>query len=303
MTNNRYAHIDAIRAFAIVGIIITHIISLQLGSPLANIIWNYLHFTVVGLVFCSAYVYAARYKKENRELFSIGSFWKRCKRLYLPFLIYLIVHYAVWFIFPTIFHGFGLKKSVDFVISSLVLTGGIDFGWLPLLFIQLAVVSPFLLVSSRKPSHRIVLWIFFIIWTLSTTILRIPDAYSRLVAWIPWSFILFLGFIYHDMESTQTIQTKNILINTVLIGGLSWMALYALLSHNGMSLTLTVHKYPPDLFYFIYGATITSVMLLIFPKHVQKESYGAKAILFLSTHAYTIFFLHYLVLDLLKKAN
>jgi hypothetical protein len=299
----RYAHIDLIRAISIVGIVATHLLSLRLGDPLVNNIWNYLHFVVVGLVFCSAYIFAAGNPPGATIKLSLSSFKKRFLRLYIPFLAYVLIHYLLWFLFPNWFHGYGLKKSADFIISSVTLTGGIDFGWLPLLFIQLAIMSPFLLTISRKPKQSRLLFVFLGAWLVITTIFRIPDTYSRTVAWIPWSFILLLGFRYRDLEKHIPTITRDILKKAINISTILWITCYIVLMYLGQSLTLTVHKYPPDLFYFSYGIVLTSIMLFFFPKHLHTSSYSMNIVGFLSRHAYAIFFLHYLVLDLITKAN
>ncbi len=83
----------------------------------------------------------------------------------------------------------------------------------------------------------------------------------------------------------------------ICVGILTWGALHIALAHLGKSLTFTIHKYPPDLFYFSYGIAFTGCLLLLYKKLEKRLSGFTGFITFISRRAYMIFFTHYIVLD------
>jgi peptidoglycan/LPS O-acetylase OafA/YrhL len=298
-TSARFFHIDGIRALAIIGMILTHVLALHLSEPNLNIIWNYLHFVVVGLVFCSAYVFAASRPKDAEIPRRQWAMWfgKRLFRLYFPFAVYLLVHYSLWYVFPTLFWGFGLHKSVSYIVSTVLLTGGVDVGWLTLLFIQLAILSPFLLVLSRRRKTRLLILFGYIVMSVVMSFYRIPMQHSRMIAWLPWSLIAYLGYIYADTEKKGTGLARRYALGAFILGLLILSVLHISLQAFGQSLMFTSHKYPPDLYYFSYGITLTSLMLLMFSSSPVTSSPVTRFVTFLSKRAYAIFFIHIIVLD------
>ena len=297
-TKARYVHIDYLRAIATVGFIFTHVLSDNLGNPRINFLWNYMHFVVVGLVFCSAYVYAAAHESQKKLVYSFSWVKKRFLRLYVPFVIYLATHYILWFIFPHIFHGYQIKRSWSFILSSLTLTGGIDIGWIPVLFLELSLIFPLLLVIARRRKSRDILLILLALATLLMTFFRVFDEYSRALAWIPWSLVALLGFIYFDAQKASAKFAKRLSIMTVGVMSIAWILLFMILRGMHNRLTLTVHKYPPDLYFLSYGIAITAVLLLLLTKKYHKQSRLTDFTKFVSSQSYTIFFVQYIVLDM-----
>ena len=298
-TSTRFFYIDCIRAVAIIGMVITHVLALHLDSPGMSILWNYLHFVVVGLVFCSAYVFAASRPKDEvipRRLW-VTWFGKRVFRLYLPFILYVLVHYSLWYALPTLFWGYGLHKSVSYVISTLLLTGGVDIGWLTLLFIQLAILSPFLLTVSRNQKIMPLVFIIYTAITLIMSFYRIPIQDSRMIGWLPWSYIAFLGYVYADTQKHDARLANLYVRGALVVGVLLFIILRITISALGQSLMFSVHKYPPDLYYLSYGIILTSLMLLVISNRTFTFSPVTRFITFLSKRAYAIFFIHIIVLD------
>ncbi len=296
-TKTRYLDIDFIRAVGTIGVIFTHVLALHLGPTTINILWNYIHFVVVGFIFCSSYVYAAANPVGSIQHAWVKNFVKRFQRLYIPFVLYLLFHYSLWIIFPSWFGGFGLQRSLSFKISSVTLLGGVDIGWLPLLFIQLALVAPLLLAAARRLFLRNILLVVLGIFILVTTFWRIPPEYSRAMEWIPWSWIALLAYVYSDTRKNNPLLAHRYLVACIGIASITWIILYSTLIARNLSVTLTLHKYPPDLFYFTYGISITGVLLLLFKKIETSLSGFQQLIILTSKRAYMIFFLHYIILD------
>jgi fucose 4-O-acetylase-like acetyltransferase len=287
----RHFHIDVIRGTGILLMILTHVLSWHFGSKALFATWNAIHLVVVGLVFCSAYLYA-KANADEKVQHKARWFIKRVLRLYIPFILYLAIHYTLWYLFPSWVRGYGIQRSIPFVLSSLTLTGGVDIGWLTTLFVQLAILSPFLLFVSRNPKKRNALIIFLLLYSTITAFFRIPMEYTRLTGWIPWSLITILGFMYSDVEKKS--RAQKILIGSVVF----FVAFYVMLTLFDKSLLFTNHKYPPDLYYLSYG-TMYTFCILVFFQYIQKiASKFQRFITFVSRQSYTIFFVHIIVLDI-----
>ena len=180
-SKSRAFSIDILRAVSIIGVMVIHSLALFLGPTAINQTWNYLEFVVITFVFCSGYVTWLSFTRGNIHL--VPWYKKRFVRLYVPYLLYAGVYIV-------------LHKSAmttPFILSSVFLTGGVDVGWLALLFLQLALVTP-LLVWIAKDAKKYTIALFVTaIFALVTIFLPISSSYSRAIAWFPWSFIYLLG--------------------------------------------------------------------------------------------------------------
>ncbi len=288
---NRFFSIDFLRAVCIVGVIVIHTLSYNLTGGVENIIWNYLHFVVVGFVFCSGYVLFAIYRSSFTTFSSI--FWwykKRLFRLLVPFYVYLIIHAGLWFLFPNFFSGLGLRQSFSFFVQSVFLVGGADINWLVLLFVQLTIIFPFLVKGIEKGSkllHAFVFLAFAI--TAWFTLFPFPYIYYRFVMWIPWSLVFYSSFLFFEKKIS--------LAKIVGISGVVFVLLFWVFSTNNRSLILIDHKYPSDFFYLSYVSCITAIVLIISKLSFLQGERVKKWYVEISSQAYGLFFIHFVVLD------
>lgn len=295
----RFLHIDILRAIAIVGMIITHVLSIHLRSVGITLIWNYLHFVVVGFVFCSAYVYAAISSQKKPPF--IQWYIKRFSRLYIPYLIYLLCHYSLSIIFPWLYRGYGLIFTWDYFFRSLMLVGGVDLGWLPLLFLQLSLLFPSLLRLSRQKYAMVMTLSLLLLFVTATTFIRIPQVYSRELSWVPWSLIILLGFGVAQWERKwERSNLQRRILFAGLISGCIFLGLFSILSQYHLPLTLTLHKYPPDIFYLSYGVFVTSALYLVASRDNFLPPYITQFLVYISTNGYGLFFIHIIILDLVS---
>ncbi|HUD20295.1 MAG TPA: acyltransferase [Patescibacteria group bacterium] len=295
-TKERYIHIDILRAIAILGVMLTHSLAVFLGPDKINIFWNYLHFVVVAFVGCSGYVTAFSYKRLG-DMNLLSWYGKRFIRLYIPYALYVVSFALLGLLLPVFFHYTGISYTGKFFLSSFLLTGGVDVGWLTLLFIQLALITP-LLVGLLNNKRALILFLTAIgLFTLVTAFFRIPTMYSRAIAWLPWAGIFLLGGILAQRDSAKTPKSSNgILLFAVLSFG-TWLLLRFLLSNLHSPLTFTLHKYPPDLFYLSYGIAIAGVMYWVASRYQNRLQSANSPIAFLSKHSYGMFFLHLIILN------
>src|SRR4030042_497046 len=194
----RFFHIDFLRAVSILFVIIIHVLQFNLGNPLSRFFWNYLNFIVITFVFCSVYVLELKYGNKLNSFNKIFIWWKkRLLRLLIPFYIYLAVHYLLWNLLPNFFIGFDLKNNFDYLKNSVLLIGGVSTNWLPLLFIELALIFP-LLKIIKKHNWLLVTYIFFSLvitgfYTYSTITGFSLFHYYRLLMVIPYSLVALLA--------------------------------------------------------------------------------------------------------------
>ena len=296
MKNNRIIALDFVKALAIVVVIIIHVLSRNLGPDSINSLWNYLHFVVPMFVFCSGYLVYRKFHNAQWTTKDVFRWYgNRTVRLLLPYYIFLGVHYLLWFLFPTVVSGYGLSWSPKFIRSSLMLTG-VDYGWLPILFLELMVLTPLYIRAWRMRPLRYVLIGISALSTIGIYGVRNIVDY-RLTMWLPWSFVFFLSF-----ESARwTLLEKGFRSwKPILVSAVGFLAIFflstSLFTARISPPTLALHKYPPDFYYLSYGLGIGSIVLLLMP-FLKKLP---KGMAFVSTHSYSLFFVHYLSIDVIE---
>lgn len=296
MKSDKNPLIDTLRAFSILVVLITHSLVPFLGPSHINIIWNYLHFSVVAFVFCSGYgtiASYARYAKTNKPV--IWWMLKRFFRLYTPFALYIIGYWLLTYLFPGIFTGQDFRSTLPFVTSSLTLFGGASMGWLPILFLELTLVTPIYLYILQNKKRIVVAFFLLFFLSLLQGIFPLPSTSSRFTAWIFWSIPCLAGGASGRIQFSKP-KTKRALAFLGISFLVLHVVLYMLLASNRLPLTLTSHKYPPDLFYFSYGFGVNAFLIILFsstPLHHQITA----IIRFLARHSYSLLFVHWIALD------
>lgn len=264
----RNSQIDFLRATGIIGVVLIHSTLYRLGTPLMNAIWNYLHFVVPLLVYCSGYLVYKKYKDTVWSYkFAYTWFGKRVGRLILPYLLWNGAHFFIWKLFPGNFAGIGL-----------------DNDWIPILFLELMIATPIYLTlwKSRYRAVLILLVVLSAVWH--------PPWDYRIYMWLPWSTIYLLSF------AAAEYGLKPKILGTVAAGAFVFFVLSnLLLTRLNVVLTLTRHKFPPDLFYLSYGVMMGSLLLLLEPYLRSRRISGI--IMWLSRYSYELFFASYFVID------
>lgn len=298
MKKERLSEIDLIRAIGIVGVIVIHVLTYYLSGPLNKFIWNYAQFVVIAFVFSSGYILPIAYSAGFKSLRDI-IFWykKRFIRLLLPFYIFLVVHYLLWILFPNFIQGLGLKKTMDYFVSSALLFGGTNFNFLPLLFVELSLIFPLLLRVAKNKLLTIIYLTITIMVTFYFTFFGFPYHYYREVMWIPWSIVLFLAtwLVLHKSQTPDVEKIKYLILALVFSFWFVIFFVYNFLSEH--SLNFYSHKYPPDFFYISYGLALTLALILIAKNKVFLTPRLLKTYSYISKNSYSIFFIHYIILD------
>ncbi len=292
----RFTHIDFLRAVSIIGVIAIHVLYYNLTSKVnaTTTIWNYLHFVVAGFVLCSGYVLAK--KTDALETFrgTLGWYKKRLIRLIIPYYVYVIVHIALVSIFPNFFSGLGVKTNSNYFFQALLFSNSVSISWLPLLFIQLTILFPFLIFLLRKKLLYIYL-IFSLVVTFLITIKPFPFHYYEYM-FIPWSLITLLAIYLFNVEKNRLNFTRHLFF-LAIAGGIVFATFSFLWIFLHRPMYLIDNKYPPNFFYLSYGVFVTAIILyvsrfLIFLKKGVSGFYT-----YISKNSYSLYFIHYIVLD------
>lgn len=280
----RYYHIDFLRAFSILGVIVIHVYTQNLTNSIDYLIWNYLQFVVIAFVFCSGYVTFER----------SFSLIRRLLRLIIPFYLYFAAHLFLFILFPSFFQSFGVQKSFNYIIQSVFLYGGVGVNWLPLLFLELSIfVFTWRVLPIKVKSIYVLAAIAATVYFTSITF---PYNFYRWVMWIPWSLVfLFAGYVYRKdkKESSNKIYFIWISIFTIV---------YTILLFVFVNLHKNIYfinnKYPPNLFYLSYGICVTLLLGIAGRLKIWSEGAVGKTVLFVSKYSYSIFFIHFIFLDI-----
>ncbi len=306
MERKRFDEVDFAKAIGIIGVVIVHVLTHNLTGSFSKFLWNNLQFVVVAFVFCSGFVLTQAYESKL-DTFRQALPWyrKRITRLVVPFWIYLVVHYSLWLIFPNLFSGLGLSNSLDFFIRSALFLGGTNFNFLTLLFIQLMILFPLFVMWQKQKKVLFVYLVFAVFITSVFTFAKFPYDLYRQTMWVPWSLILLLAIYFFNKEKLD----KNAL--TTKIRYLKWSAaafvgFSALLLANsalGKNEIFYNHKYPPDFYYLLFGVTFTFLLLLIGKFKIWQSPSIKTFYNFISRNSYKIFFIHYVILDLVLKLS
>lgn len=301
MNKIRFDEVDFLRAFGIIGVVIVHILTYSLTNPIYKFLWNNLQFVVVSFIFCSGFVLAYFYKDKFTNVSDTLKWYKkRFIRLTVPFWIYLCFHYALWLIFPNFFQGLGLSKSVPYFLKSAFLIGGTNLNWLPLLFLQLTFLFPFFANWMHKKKILFVYLFFSGFITLILTFFQFPYNHYRLIMWVPWSLVLLFAIFLSVKQKTDVksliTKKRNLFFGVLTFVG--FILLYILNLDSGKSLNFYNHKYPPDFFYLLFGVSLTCFFLIIGKMQIFQNNIIKNIYLFISKNSYQIFFIHYILLDL-----
>lgn len=291
----RFVHIDFLRAIAIVGVILVHTFFNYLTNPVNTAIWNYGEFVVGSFVFCSGYV--LYFSVQKLATFrQIISWWKkRFVRILVPFYIYFLIHFLLTLLFPQYFSGPGMQHSWSYFINTLFLFGGNNTNWLPVLFLELAILAPFFLTTKMRAKWFVA--IMFLV-SICMTIISFPYSTYRLTMWAPWSLLFVVGGWVAAREKENE-DSNKLYIKGILSSGIFFGGLFVLWQNLHKSLSFIDNKYPPNLFYIFYTFFGTFLVLLL-STYIQ-PFIPEKWYVYISRKSYGLFFIHFIVLDFFQK--
>jgi len=282
---NRNDQIDILRGFGIIAMILIHVAAWHKADPTAFNLWNVSQFAVQVFIFCSGYLFFL--KEQGREMaFSLKYFAKRATRLLIPYYIFLA------FYLPLEIIESPKRFSVDYIFRSLTLTGGPDLNWIILLFLMLAVLMPTLLYLLR--SHKLFFFTYVLLAVFSSILfLNLELRTYKFIMWLPWSLMILTSWLFVKFHNriTSAYLALSSIATTIILS--------AYLLSTNYSLLFIDNKYPPNLYYLLYGvAWISGLWFFLSFVDLKKKEWNI--VRFFSVNSYSIFFIHFWVFTFMR---
>ena len=288
MISSRNTTIDFLRGLAVVLMIFIHATAYFLNQKYVYVLWDYSHFVVPLFIFCSAYV---AFQRKDATSISFTQIFKRLRRLLVPYYIFTVVLMLLF--------GFVLHKEVSyqFILNWLLLGSERDVGWLVVLFVYVIFLIPIIVRAAKF----LLLGNFLIkiVWLIPILLLFSPPIASfRLMMWAPWAAFLIFVYWFVQNEEKRWFPWNVLVLFTV--GFL--LSRFILISSNH-TLVFTENKYPPNFYYLSYGIVIITLLYYFHRFLTMKKLFASwlqKWFDFLSRHSYSLFFIHFLYVYILK---
>ncbi|MEO6508576.1 MAG: acyltransferase [Patescibacteria group bacterium] len=286
----RVVELDILRGIGIFSVLLIHSTVLYTSNPIAFFLWDINQFAVQLLVFCASYIYFIR--EKTIETFSfLQYFKKRILRLVQPYYIFLAAYFLVLFIFQK-----SIFSKPYFILQSTLITGGVDINWLVLLMLQFALLFPVL--SFLKQKFKLGFY-FLLAASIASAIWllfhKIP-VHFKVVMWLPWISVAFYSLLFVKFKNNIRFLTASFAVMLVLFVGL-----HILQSNLGHSTKMYDNKYPPNLYFLVYGMMVIPFLLILNHIGLFRNIYMQQFLTFLSKNSYSLFFLHFLVLFFLQR--
>lgn len=265
--------------------ILIHVTAWHKADAIAFGLWNVSQFAVQVFIFCSGYLFFL--KEWGRETpFSLRYFTKRAFRLIAPYYVFLA------FYLPLEIIESPQRLSFNYFFKSLTFTGGPDLNWFILLFLSLAVLMPFLLFLLRK--HRFLFCFYVFLATFSSIyFLQLKTENYKLVFWLPWSLMILVSWLFVKFHNRLSLAYWTV-SSTVTALLLSFY-----LSVQNHSLLVIDNKYPPNLYFLLYGvAWISGLWFVLSFVDLKKKVWNI--VRFFSVNSYSIFFIHFWVFTFMR---
>lgn len=281
----RLPELDDLRGISIIVMILIHTNVNFLSNKWAYSTREISQFAVVAFLFCSAYLSLLKPYPTVSEF--VPYIAKRLRRLLIPFLVF----FTIYILFSTI--GLGKHFSQSYIVKSYMLTGGIDFNWMVLLFIQIMFITPFIQYLSEKNKSGLYLYASIALLSSIIFLKYTPLPFYRSIMWLPWSLVI-VYIIYFD----RIWNNKMRFIWVTLLFGIIFLVTqqYVLLPlHHSFS--MYSNKYPPNLYHISYSLFAVNGIYFLSQKKLFASPLVHNVVNFFSTNSYTLFFIHILVID------
>lgn len=282
----RLPEIDDIRGISIILMILIHTNAYFLSNSWAASTREISQYAVVAFLFCSAYLSLQKpYPASLTELWPYMI--KRLKRLIIPFFIFFVTYV----VFMNV--AIGKHFSQKYIVESFLLTGGIDFNWLVLLFVQLMMITPLLQYLFAKKRKLFVLY-SILAYVSSIVFLKFtPLPFYRSVMWLPWSLVIIYTFYFDRIWNDK----KNFALVTLLLGLIFVGTQQFILLPLHHPLSMYNNKYPPNIYHIAYSLFIVNILYLSSQKKLFSSPPVQGVIHFFSINSYSLFFIHILVIE------
>lgn len=294
-----YPEIDWLKAFGAFLVIFIHVIARYKGLSRVNFLaWDLAHFGV------GAFVLAAGFLQANSPLkdHDLASVWKWFKKRFVRVVVPYYIFAPVYVLAAMVVSSPGkilAKIDLDYVLDTLLLSGGVGNNWIPRLFFWLAVA--FVTLELIRPYiKRIYKWAFGLSLIYSTYLLwgnfSLFGKNTNVVGWLVIYLTgYFLYFVYEKKKDISIKWSMKALWGTIMA--------YLFLAGIGASTVIFGNKYPPNLYFVMYNIFASLLMLYLFRHLVNWDrlwKWLQKGMSYLAKASYDLFFYHLVVMKLLS---
>lgn len=281
----RLPELDDLRGISIIVMILIHTNAYFLSNKWAYATAEISQFAVVAFLFCSSYLTLLKPYPTTAEI--IPYMVKRLKRLLPPFFLF----FAFYVLFGT--YGLGKHFTSSYIIKSLLFTGGIDYNWMVLLFVQMMIVTPFIQFLYQK--SKVGLYIYTFVALLSTIIFLkyTPLSYYRWIMWLPWSLVIVYT-LYFDKIWNNILRFVWV---TLLLEMLFFVTQQGVLLPLNHSFSMYSNKYPPNLYHIVYSLFAVNIIYFFSRQKFFSSPLIQSVVHFFSVNSYSLFFIHIIVIE------
>ncbi len=281
--------IDLLRGLSILQVIYMHVTPYFGSLPMSAWVTNWGQAVVPILLYCSLSVFKPITNLTFQSYLTVG--YKRIRRLLVPYYIFLIQYVVLTW-------ALSKPMSAHDLLLNLTVTGGISYNWLVLLFIILGCMIPWF--QHAYENHRR-MWIFVYVITALAEIWALYNRAYIGPSYRTWMLLLWIPFIptFQIIGELRTRAPKKLFFLALSLAA-TFYILYLAISQTSMSLHMTPHKYPPDIYYFLYSIAVVASVIWATPLIVKLIPRRASTFIsYCSRVSYELYFAHILVLTLL----
>ena len=299
MAKERDIQIDMLRCIGLLLVILAHV-------PINDTVKSIRSFDVMLLVVIAGISFAK--SGRNRNDFDYKRYFiGRIKRLCVPTWITLAIIFGLAAILCLAVHREYLY-SVKQMIESILFIGGINGGignvWIVRIYMLMAFMTPIFIIIDRKIEND---WhlISLFIGMLNINEIIVKGLYVEGTFWGAFienivSSVLcysvgFLMGIRIAEEKNLSCLRKGVFAFVPLL-----LIVQIILIKNGIGFVPNSYKYPPQLYYSLYGI-VGSLLLYMICSRINVQRCGLrKAIVWLSQKSFDIYLAHTIILKILS---
>lgn len=296
MKRERDLHIDIMRCLGLLLVILAHI-------PINETIKQIRSFDVMLLVFVAGMSFSKSKKADfNYKQYLIG----RVKRLCIPTWVCLIFIFGLAWILCLIMHKDYLY-SFQQIMESIFFIGGINGGignvWIVRIYLLLAIMTPIYMFIERKLSDKQLIFLFVIILATNELIIKLFYIQNTLAgAIIENLFSSILGYSVGFLSGARLMKNKeHIFIRNILSCFIpTFLVCQVILCILGRGFSPNSYKYPPQLYYILYGC-IFSLFIYMLCIKIEINNWRVRSVfVWISRKSFDIYLAHTIVLRLLS---
>lgn len=277
----RILWVDVIRAISFMLIICSHVLGKD--NPGLQLLFG---FNVPCMVIVSGYM-AGKDKSNN----AISYYKKRILRIVFPSWFF----FSVYFILIKILT---LKQSYPYDFKQIVTTfafmDGIGYTWILAIFVMIAIIVPVIWYLDLKIKYfpQIVLVCYGIIGS-AIFVFNSNSRIAKLVLYVlTYVFLSCIGIFLDRYIKSKTSMMVGCSLFVFLI-------IFVLVTNRFSWYDFHLNKYPPSIYYALYGVLIFALIYFIFSHMNTNENNPImKSIIYISKNSFDIYLWHIFALYL-----